>query len=68
MKKRELSICVECESNYFKGSSEMMSLCPNCAHKLYGYDNCDHIFEQGICIECGWNGKNSHYLNSRSKH
>lgn len=55
-------ICGECESKYYEGRSEMMGLCPNCAHILYGYENCSHEFENGRCIKCFWNGKTSKFL------
>lgn len=60
--KRAKSTCDECQSSYFTDSSKMASLCPNCAHELYGYPNCSHYFERGICIECSWNGKESDYI------
>ena len=31
-------------------SSQMMGLCPECAHILYGYPNCDHHFQDGRCV------------------
>jgi len=40
----------------------MAGLCPNCAHKLYGYLSCDHHFEDGSCVKCGWNGQESDYV------
>ena len=40
----------------------MTELCPDCAHKLYGYPNCEHEFENGNCTKCGWNGKSSKFL------
>ena len=64
---REIIICDECESEYHKDSSEMMDLCPDCAHNLYGYPNCEHKFENGKCIKCCWNGKTSEYLKNREK-
>jgi predicted RNA-binding Zn-ribbon protein involved in translation (DUF1610 family) len=64
---REKKICNECESEYFKDSSEMTDLCPNCAHKLYGYPNCEHKFENGNCSKCGWNGQISEFLKNREK-
>ena len=30
----------------------MMGLCPECAHILYGYPNCDHHFQDGRCVNC----------------
>ncbi len=59
---REIKVCDECESEYYKDSSEMVSLCPNCANKLYGYLNCEHNFENDRCIKCYWNGQTSDYL------
>lgn len=44
-----------------------MSLCPDCAYKLYGYPNCPHEFEKGYCKKCGWNGQTSEYLKSLEK-
>lgn len=52
----------ECESSYFALSSKMTSLCPNCAHEIYGYSNCNHHFADGICMKCGWNGQESDYV------
>ena len=59
---QEENICAECQSEYFKNSSEMAGLCPNCAHKLYGYPNCKHEFESEKCTKCGWNGRTSQFL------
>ena len=61
--KREIKICDECESEYFTETSQMMKLCPDCSHHLYGYPNCSHNFENGRCIKCHWNGKSSEYIN-----
>ena len=47
MAEKELVICDECGSLFFKGSSQMMGLCPECAHILYGYPNCPHHFQNG---------------------
>jgi predicted RNA-binding Zn-ribbon protein involved in translation (DUF1610 family) len=65
--KRETRICDECESDYYKDSSEMISLCPDCSNKLYGYPNCQHQFDDGKCTNCGWNGISSDYLKNRKK-
>jgi predicted RNA-binding Zn-ribbon protein involved in translation (DUF1610 family) len=62
---QEKVICSECKSDYFKNSSEMTGLCPNCAHALYGYSNCEHKFDQGNCIKCGWNGQQSGFIKNR---
>jgi len=63
----EKVVCVECKSDYFKNSSEMAELCPNCAHELYGYPNCKHKFDNGNCKKCGWNGKQSEFVKNRQK-
>ena len=54
--------CDECESLYFSEASQMMSLCPECSHLLYDYPNCQHKFENGSCVNCGWDGSRSEYL------
>lgn len=59
---QKLGNCSECESEYFLGKSEMSGLCMNCAHHLYGYDNCKHDFVDGRCINCHWDGSTSKYL------
>ena len=61
-KQKELVICDECGSEFLKGSSYMMNLCPECAHYLYGYPNCDHIFKNGKCIYCYWDRSESDYI------
>ncbi|GAA0875598.1 hypothetical protein GCM10009118_20070 [Wandonia haliotis] len=61
--KQEIKICDECESEYFADSSEMMKLCPECSHYLYGYENCNHVFSNGRCTKCYWNGVSSDYVN-----
>lgn len=53
--KREIKICDECESEYFTDTSQMMKLCPDCSHYLYGYQNCEHDFQKGRCSKCHWN-------------
>lgn len=55
-------ICDECESEFLTASSRMTALCPNCATILYGYKSCKHVFENGKCIKCLWNGNESEYL------
>ncbi|MCC0684592.1 hypothetical protein KGF39_09485 [Clostridioides sp. ZZV14-6345] len=50
--KDEHSICEECGSKFLKSSSEMISLCPECAYILYGYPTCAHVFKNGRCIYC----------------
>jgi predicted nucleic acid-binding Zn-ribbon protein len=39
-----ITTCDECGSRYFAEASRMTALCPECAHHLYGYENCDHAF------------------------
>lgn len=62
---QQKAVCVECKSDYFKNSSKMAELCPNCAHELYGYPNCEHKFKNGNCIKCGWNGQTSDFAKNR---
>ena len=67
MTDKEISICTECDSEYLKSASKLKALCPECAHLLYGYDNCKHIFKDGKCINCLWNGHKSDYIKSLMK-
>lgn len=62
---KNTSTCDECQSEFYTGTSQMSSLCPECAHVLYGYKNCDHSFENGRCIHCYWNGNVSDYVRTR---
>ena len=54
--------CDECGSDYFAHTSKMDSLCPECAHLLYGYENCEHSFDTRRCSKCGWDGSRSDYI------
>lgn len=54
--------CDECGSDYYKDTSRMANLCPECAHILYGYENCKHQFENGRCTKCYWDGSKTLYL------
>ena len=54
--------CDECGSAYIAPASRMMNLGPECAHILYGYPNCEHVFRGGKCVKCLWNGSRSEYL------
>ncbi len=65
--KSSLIICDECQSEFYKETSKMKNLCPECAHLLYGYENCIHKFESGRCLKCYWNGDSSEYLNKIKK-
>ena len=62
MAEKELVVCDECGNLFFKESSQMETLCPECAHILYGYKNCDHKFQDGRCIYCYWDGTKSEYV------
>lgn len=53
--------CDECGSEFYIDSSKMSALCPECAHQLYGYENCDHEFRDGRCIYCYWDGSRSDF-------
>ena len=55
-------ICDECGSEYYSDTSQMDSLCPECSHILYGYENCRHEFKNGRCVKCFWNGNTSDYI------
>ncbi|MEH0154197.1 hypothetical protein V6R21_08610 [Limibacter armeniacum] len=67
MMKQATKECVECGSDYYSNTTEMASLCPECAHYLYGYPKCDHQFENGRCTNCFWNGKSSAYVQKLKK-
>lgn len=67
MNKNETGICIECGSEYLKSKSKMKELCPECAYILYGYENCKHIFKNGKCIKCLWNGQKSDYIKALSE-
>lgn len=62
---KEVKICDECESSYYANSSLMESLCPNCSHFLYDYDNCAHQFEDNRCILCFWDGSITEFIRSK---
>ncbi|WP_410497046.1 hypothetical protein [Cellulosilyticum sp. ST5] len=61
---KEIVICDECGSEYFKDTSTMTFICPECSHILYGYHNCNHIFKNERCINCFWDGSRSEYIKS----
>lgn len=58
----ETNICDECGSTYVASTSAMASLCPECAHWLYGYPACPHEMLNGHCSRCGWDGSHSVYV------
>ena len=57
-----IGICDECGSEYYQSTSKMANLCPECSHFLYGYENCDHTFENNRCLKCFWDGSVSNYI------
>lgn len=59
-----LETCAECGSAYRRAASRMAALCPECAHRLYGTDNCPHQFVDGRCARCHWDGSVSAYVRS----
>ena len=63
----QISTCGECGSDFYMHSSKVESLCPECAHAIYGYKNCEHQFENGRCTKCYWNGESSDYIKSLKK-
>ena len=60
----EIRVCDECGSRFLASSSRMQSLCPECASVLYGYENCKHVFQNGRCTRCLWDGSRSDYIQS----
>ena len=64
MDKEKYATCEECGSQFVKTSSKMISLCPECAHILYGYPNCNNTLKNGKCIHCGWDKSRSQYITS----
>jgi len=66
-KDNTIATCNECGSEYIARLSKMAGLCPECAHVLYGYENCNHTFEDGRCIHCYWNGNTSAYISGLKK-
>jgi hypothetical protein len=61
---RATKTCDECGSQYYREASRMDSLCPECAHILYGYEPCAHTFIDGRCSRCHWDGSVSDYCRS----
>ena len=58
----ETAVCCECGSIFRKSSSKMKELCPECASVLYGYESCTHVFRDGRCIRCLWDGSRSAFI------
>ncbi|MCM1270563.1 MAG: hypothetical protein NC247_08090 [Ruminococcus flavefaciens] len=64
MENSDIEVCDECGSEYLTSTSKMKKLCPECASILYGYEICKHIFKDGKCIKCSWDGQRSDYFKS----
>ncbi len=62
MAERAINTCDGCGSSYFADASRMSGLCPECAHWLYGYDNCRHQMLDGRCTHCHWDGSRSDHV------
>ena len=60
--KLTMKSCAECGSRFIAAVSPMSGLCPECAHQLYGYDNCEHQMQDGRCKHCGWDGSVSPFI------
>lgn len=48
----QMRTCEECDSEYRGVASFMETLCPECAHHLHDYPNCNHEFETRSCKLC----------------
>ena len=59
--------CCECGSLYYKETSKMKELCPECSHHLYGYKKCDHKFKNGRCKYCYWDGSTTTFTKKITK-
>ena len=64
MAHRLTHICDECGSPFYVSASHMASLCPECAHYLYGMPRCEHELVAGHCTTCGWTGAESPFVMS----
>ncbi len=60
----KIGVCAECGSEFLRSKSKMKGLCPECAYRLYGYENCKHIFKDGRCTICLWDTSKSDYVKS----
>lgn len=56
--------CNECGSRFRPETTEYPSLCPECAHWIYGTTNCNHKFEGSRCWHCLWDGASTAYIES----
>lgn len=61
------SQCDECGSSFIAAQSAMSGLCAECAHQLYGYSVCAHVFKDSRCTVCGWDGSISDFLRGRKR-
>ena len=59
--------CDECASAYRDDGKGMVSLCPECAHVLYGLPACGHVFHAGRCQTCWWDGSKSDFVQKLDK-
>ncbi len=64
LNKSLITVCDECNSEFYTDSSVMKNLCPECAHYIYGYENCFHEFVNKHCVKCYWNGNSTEYINT----
>ncbi|MBQ9543143.1 hypothetical protein [Ruminococcus sp.] len=64
---KDVNICAECGSVFLRAASQMPGLCPECSHRLYGYDDCDHVFENGRCTKCLWDGSISEFISKNKE-
>ena len=60
-KNQAVKACDECESLFFPNASKMVELCPECSHLIYGHENCRHVFMDGRCSVCNWDGSTSDF-------
>ena len=63
--RNEIAVCDECGSRFRRTAFRMKGLCPECAFVLYGCEPCRHVFRNGVCTECLWDGSRSDYIRSR---
>lgn len=59
--------CDECGSLFSISLSSMNDLCPECAHLIYEYPNCEHRFVSGRFERCWWDGSTADYIGARSQ-
>ncbi len=63
--KQPINKCDECGSDYYSFTSKMTHLCQTCSNLLYGYENCQHNFENSNrCTLCYWDGSSSEFLDT----